>query len=171
MASPFCHCRGKGPQVDCPAGVHDVDLPKITDVLGRTRTASAVFPGGEWNCPFCTAAVNPAQPCRGYAAGCAHPAHCPNPACFANPHYPVEHARKVLADAQAREREERARESRMAEAVKRAQEDREARAAATESLRQVAIKLGACVRCALHPSNYKKKLVKHRGQCPRDGRR
>src|SRR3954468_16790345 len=127
---------------------------EITDVLGRTRAVEKVFPAGEWNCPFCMAAVNPAQPCRGYAAGCAHPAHCSNPACFANPHYPVERAREQLAEAQAREREEARRKSVHEWAMKRAEEDRQARAAATESLRQVAIKIGACVRCALHPSNY-----------------
>ncbi len=145
---------------------------EITDVLGRTRTVDKVFDDGSWNCPFCNYAVNPSQTCRGRAAGyrndCGTVAHCQNPACSANPHNPAEWVREQEAEAERQKREERARETRMAEAVKRAQEDREARAAATESLRQVAIKTGACVRCALHPSNYKKKLVKHRGPCPRE---
>jgi uncharacterized membrane protein len=142
---------------------------EITDVLGRVRPVKYSYPAGEWNCPFCLAAVCPERtPC--YVTACTFGAHCPNPACFANPHYPVERAREELAKAERREKEERERKATHEWAMKRAEEARQAQAAAAEALRQKAIEIGACVRCALASSNYKKKLVKHRGPCPRDRR-
>ncbi len=141
---------------------------EITDVLGRTRPVVYSYEDGSWNCPFCFSAVVSGERCH-WDRACVS-GHCNNPACFANAHYPAHTARERLAEAEAKEREERERKANHAWAMKRAEEDAQARAAAREALRQKAIEIGACVRCALDRSNYRGKLVKHRGACPKERR-
>lgn len=141
---------------------------EITDVLGRTRTVDKVFPAGEWNCPFCLAAVDPAEPCRGYSAGCSHPAHCPNPACYANTHYPVARAREEVAESERKKAEEARRKEAHDWAMRRAQEERQARERRSEEIRTEAIQRGACVTCALRSVRFQTvaKFTKHRAACP-----
>lgn len=148
---------------------------QITDVLGRVRPVEKVYPAGEWNCPFCWAAVSPERDvclaARGtYMTDCDSGVHCPNPACFANPHYPVDRARAELAEAEERAREEARRKEIHEWAMKRAEEDRQARAANTDSVRAQAEAKGACAPCALFSLRFGAavaKFTKHRGACPR----
>ena len=140
---------------------------EITDVLGRVRTVENVYPDGAWNCPFCWAAVSPERPCAGYAGGCAYAAHCPNPACYANPHFPVEVARAETADNERKKREEAERKANHDWAMKRAAEDRETRASAAREAVEEANRRGACANCALHSMRFGQapRFVKHRGNC------
>lgn len=154
----------------------DFHQKQITDVLGRTRPVEKVYPDGAWNCPFCGAAVSPERDvCRGRAGGytidCGGVAHCPNPACFANPHTPVAHAREQLAAAERRAEEERQRKETHDWAMKRGEEERQARAARVALVRTEAETRGACVTCALHSLRFGAavaKFTKHRGACPRE---
>ena len=153
---------------------------QITDVLGRVRTVEKIYEDGAWNCPFCTAAVSPARdachPGLGYAVYCGGAVHCPNPACFANPHYPVDRARKELAAAaERRAQEERQRKEVNEWSRKRAEEDRQARVALSEMIKEEAKTRGACVGCALWSLRFGAsvaKFTRHRkpGTCPRGNR-
>jgi len=150
---------------------------EITDVLGRVRPVERRFESGEWLCPFCGYGVDPSKPCRGraggYAADCdssrGGAAHCQNPACVANVHYPVERA---LADVRAEE--ERAGEARRRAELdewrrERGREEERERASRVEAIKREAAERGACLPCAL--ADYRHKLVKHRGPCPREKKR
>ena len=157
----------------------DLDLGQkmITDVLGRVRPVDKVYPAGEWNCPFCWAAVSPERDaCRGraggYAADCSGETHCPNPACLANPHYPVARAREELAAAEAKAEEDRQRAEIHRGVMARAEEARQARTAHQAEVRARAEERGACVSCALHSLRFgsaEAKFTRHRspGACPR----
>lgn len=146
---------------------------EVVDVLGRVRPVVRTYVGGEWECPFCRYGVDPSRPCPGrlggYAADCSGAAHCQNPACFANVHYPIDRAREDLAAAERREREEARRKRDREAAAQRAEDDRHAREARVEAIRNEARERGACVRCAMHDT-YRVKFVKHRGPCPRERR-
>lgn len=144
---------------------------QITDVLGRTRAVAHSWPDGSWECPFCAYAYDPKRgKCRGRAAGyhtdCGEGEHCQNPACFANPHYPVERAREALTTDERRKKEEAARIRDAESARRRAEQDREVRVAKIAAIRAEAEQGGACVRCALKDAPYRTKFVKHRRKCP-----
>ena len=133
----------------------------ITDVMGRSRPVDRVYDDGSWNCPFCFSAVRLSE------------GWCHGPGCFANPSYPVDRAREELKKAEARDREDAQRKANHAFAMKRAEEDRQARAAHVEGIRQEAQERGACVRCALHSVRFGgmlAKFTKHRGACPLERR-
>ena len=145
---------------------------QITDVLGRVRDVRHTWPDGSWECPFCFAGFDPSRgPCRGKAQGyredCGSGEHCQNPACFANPHYPVERAREVMAAEERRRAEEQQRieivEFRRKYAEEQATERREKIAA----IRAEAQSRGACVQCALKDApDRTPKYIKHRTRCP-----
>ncbi len=150
----------------------------VTDVLGKTLPVTHTWPDGSWECPHCCTAYSPKQgPCRGRAIGyrtdCASDAlpieqrgvHCQNPACFANPHYPVEDARVRLAEHARREAEDAARQRNHESAMKRIAEGKIARDVRLAEIRAEAIERGCCVRCALKDAPYRVKYVKHRGNC------
>ena len=151
----------------------------VTDVLGKTLPVTHTWPDGSWECPHCCTAYSPKQgPCRGRAIGyrtdCASDAlpieqrgvHCQNPACFANPHYPVEDARVRLAEHARREAEDAARQRNHESAMKRIAEGKIARDVRLAEIRAEAIERGCCVRCALKDAPYRVKYVKHRVKCP-----
>lgn len=151
----------------------------ITDVLGKTLPVTHTWPDGSWECPHCCTAYSPKQgPCRGRAIGyrtdCASDAlpieqrgvHCQNPACFANPHYPVEDARARLAEHARRKAEDTARQRNHESAMKRIAEGKIARDVRLAEIRAEAIERGCCVRCALKDAPYRVKYVKHRVKCP-----
>lgn len=158
----------------------DLDLgqKKITDVLGRVRPVDKVYPDGSWHCPFCMSAVSPERDtcsrARGYAVQCVLPliAHCHNPACYANPHYPIARAREELAEAERRAEDERQRKANHEWAMKRSAEERDARAARVQEIRRTASQREACTSCALHSARFggPVKYTKHRSKCPRAGR-
>lgn len=139
---------------------------EITDVLGRVRPVDKVFPAGEWNCPFCLAAVCPERtPC--YATACTLGAHCPNPACFANPHYPVERARAEMTEAARRKREDDDRRANHEWAMKRAEEESWVRERQRVEVVEEARRRGACATCALRSIRFSAapKYTKHRVKC------
>jgi hypothetical protein len=139
----------------------------VTDVLGNVRPKGHVYPNGDWNCPFCGAAVltpndERYRPCRACTG-----VHCQNPACHANPHYPVERAREDVHRAEARKAEEREREETSRLREQYAEEQRKERETKQNEIVQEAKRRGACVRHALLGFPYQKpKFVKHRGPCP-----
>ena len=92
--------------------------------------------------------------------------HCQNPACFANPHYPVEDARTRLAEHARRKAEDAARQRNHESAMKRIAEGKIARDARLAEIRAEAIGRGCCIRCALKDAPYRVKYVKHRMKCP-----
>lgn len=153
----------------------------ITDVLGKMLPVTRTWPDGSWECPHCCTAYSPKQgPCRGRATGyrtdCASAElpveqrgiHCQNPACFANPHYPVEEARTRLAEHARRKAEDTARQRNHELAMQRIAEGKIAREARLAEIRAEAIGRGCCVRCALKDAPYRVKYVKHRVKCPLD---
>lgn len=94
-----------------PPGKYGPDsAPRIVDVVGRVRPIDKLYPDGSWNCPFCSAAVPIDRACQEYRAECSPGTHCPNPACCANPHYPVVRAIEEIARADARAKEAKERE-------------------------------------------------------------
>jgi hypothetical protein len=130
----------------------------VKDVLGRSRPKGKVWPDGSYNCPFCFAAVPGGETC-------------PNPACFANPRYPVARAREELALAEAREREKEARAKHQEWQNRYYEEQRQERAKREQEILSEARERGACIRCldvksALY--GRKPKFVKHRGTCPKE---
>lgn len=144
----------------------------VTDVLGNVRPVKHAWPDGSWECPFCGYGYDPKRgPCKGRAAGyhtdCGTGQHCQNPACFANPHYPVDRARQELAAHERRKAEEAARLRDLESARKRAESERAALAQKLAEIRVEAEQRGACVRCALADAPYRVKFVKHRTVCPR----
>ena len=147
---------------------------QVTDVLGRVRDVQRTWPDGSWECPFCGSAYDPRRGfCRGqkqgYREDCGDGEHCQNPACFANPHYPVERAREVLANEE-RKRAEEAQRVEIAEFRRRYAEEQAAeRRAKIQSIRTEAQARGACIRCALKDAPYREpKFIKHRTRCPLD---
>jgi hypothetical protein len=126
----------------------------VRDVLGREREPDKTWPDGSYNCPFCFAAVHPeARPC-------------PNPACTANPAFPIERAREAVARAEERAEEAHKRE-RLAEWTQKYREDSRRQALErVAAIQTEAMRRGACVRCALKDAPYRVKYVKHRGTCP-----
>lgn len=148
----------------------------VTDVLGRTRTVAHTWPDGSWECPFCGYGFDPKRGlCKGTAAGyrtaCGDGNHCQNPACFANPHYPVERAREELAAAERRKTEDETRKRNREAAMRRATQDKQARDQRASEIRVEAERQGACVRCALKDAPYRVKYIKHRVRCPLEPRR
>lgn len=146
---------------------------EVMDVLGNVRLVKHTWSDGSWECPFCSYGYNPKYgPCKGKAAGyhtdCGAGEHCQNPACFANPHYPVERARQELAAHERRKAEEAARIRIHEDAMRRIEADRKARDAKLAAIRAEADSKGACIRCALKDAPYRVKFVKHRGTCPLD---
>lgn len=145
----------------------------VTDVLGNVRPKGHVYPGGDWNCPFCGSAVltpndERYRPCG--VRGCTT-VHCQNPACHANIHYDVERARANVAKDEARKGEEREREQNRVWQQRYAEEQRLERETKQNEIIQEAKKRGACVRHALLGFPYQKaKFVKHRGPCPLERR-
>lgn len=149
---------------------------EVTDVLGRTLPVKHTWPDGSWECPHCGYGYSPDRgPCKGRAQGyrtdCGDGLHCQDPACFANPHFPAEEARKRLAEAERRRAEEQARQRNAEQALKRAEQERDARAQKLAEVRVEAEQRGACVRCALKDAPWRVKYVKHRAKCPLEGRR
>lgn len=147
---------------------------QITDVLGRIRDVKHTWPDGSWECPFCFAGFDPSRgPCRGrtqgYREDCGKGEHCQNPACFANPHYPVERAREVMA-AEERRRAEEAQRIEIAEFQRKYAEEQAAeRREKIAAIRAEAESRGFCVRCALKDAPYRTpKYIKHRTRCPFD---
>lgn len=126
----------------------------ITDVLGRERPADKVWPDGSYNCPFCWAAVFPDK------------RPCPNPACTANPGYPIERAREELARQEQREKERREREKLEDWRREYAEQRHQERLAVLTNIQSEAMRRGACVDCALKDAPYRTKYVKHRTTCP-----
>lgn len=149
---------------------------QITDVLGRVRDVQRTWPNGSWECPFCCSAVDPERDrCRGtvhgYRNDCDGALHCQNPACFANPHYPVERAREVLATEERKRAEEARRLVDRAWAKKYAEGQAQARAEKIRSIQKEAQARGACIRCALKDAPYREsKFIKHRTRCPLEPR-
>ena len=144
---------------------------EIVDVLGRIRPVVHAWSDGSWECPFCGYGYNPKSgPCKGIAAGyqadCVHREHCQNPACCANPHYPVERAREDLDVEEQRAAEAKARERNHEATMKRIAQEQQAREQKIANIRAEAAKLGACVRCALKDATWRVKYVKHRIKCP-----
>jgi hypothetical protein len=128
------------------------DAIEVVDCLGRKRLADP-YPDGSYNCPFCWAAVRPAD------------GGCPNPACVARPGFPAETAREWLAKEEAKREED----------ARRAWQEQHAKDRATEreQKRQEAIveanQRGACLRC-LFDRYGRVKFVKHRKPCPNGAR-
>ena len=140
--------------------------PHVIDVLGRTRPIEKIWPDGSYNCPFCMAAVEANRKCVGYPGGCSYGTHCQNRACFANPHYPVDRARREYAEHERRREEEAQRAANREWSNRYAEEQRRERAAQIDAIAKEAQTRGACVRCALKDAPYRTKFVKHRGACP-----
>jgi hypothetical protein len=136
----------------------------ITNVLGESRQIEKVYPGGDYNCPFCGAAAK--------ASGCE------NPACSANT-YNLSHADAVRPHFEKQQREH---EARLAEetnrhaahesAMRRGEEYRQEQAQRRQEVLGEAIRKGACQNCAMDSLRVggKVKFVKHRGACPKAGR-
>jgi hypothetical protein len=136
----------------------------ITNVLGESRQIEKVYPGGEYNCPFCGAAAK--------ASGCE------NPACSASTHA-MSHAAETRPYFEKAQREH---ESRLAEeadrraahesAMRRGEEYRQEQSQRRQEVLGEAIRKGACQNCALDSLRVggKVKFVKHRGACPKAGR-
>lgn len=144
-------------------------MKQITDVLGRTLPVEKLYADGSWNCPFCYAAVSPTRDiCRGrasgYAVDCTEELHCANPACCANPHYPVDRARVELASSAAKKAEKRRLEDIRQWNAKRTEEDRVSANALLKEICAEAEKRGACVNCACRTLG-KPKFIRHRGKC------
>ncbi len=151
----------------------------ITDVLGKTLPVTHTWPNGSWECPHCGYGYDHSRgPCKGramgYRADCTSDElpveqrgiHCQNPACFANPHYPVEEARTRLAEHARRKAEDAARQLNHESTMKRIAKEKIARDARIAEIRAEAIERGCCVRCALKDAHYRVKYVKHRVKCP-----
>jgi len=151
----------------------------ITDVLGTTLPVKLSWLDGSWECPHCSYGYDPARgPCKGRAQGyrtdCTSAelpveqrgVHCQNPACFANPHYPVEEARKRIDEHNRRKAEETSRQRNHEWAAQQREQGRIARVARLAEIRTEAIGKGCCVRCALKDAPYRVKYVKHRVKCP-----
>ena len=142
---------------------------RITDVLGNTRPIEHIYENGDWNCPFCMAAVltpNDERYRQCGVRGCDK-IHCQNPACHANIHFSVERAREqeVAAAARRTEEEERARNREWQKNY--AEEQRKERETQRNAIINEADRRGACPRHALLGFPYQKpKYVKHRGACP-----
>lgn len=139
----------------------------VIDCLGRSLPVTRTFADGSYECPYCSYAVQVGTP--SHAAG-----RCPNPACFARgggemPPFPVERAKQVLAEQEARERAEAER----AELVRVRAET--ARQRADEHERRVhqagidAASKNACVQCAMALARAYRvvRFVRHRSPCPR----
>jgi hypothetical protein len=140
---------------------------EVRDVLGNVRPKGHVYPNGDWNCPFCGAAVMTPADERYRPCGACDKVHCQNPGCHANPHYPVERAREDVRRAEARKAEEREREETSRWREQHAAEQRKERETRQNEIIQEAKKRGACVRHALLNFPYQPpKFVKHRGPCP-----
>ena len=152
---------------------------QVTDILGRSLPVARSWPDGSWECPHCGYGYDPSRgPCKGRAMGyrtdCTSDElpveqrgiHCQNPACFANPHYPVEEARTRLAEQARRAGDERARQRNHEAAMERIAQGQAARAKALADVRAIAVERGCCVRCALKDAPYRVKYVKHRAKCP-----
>ena len=143
----------------------------VVDVLGNVRPKGHAYPGGDWNCPFCGAAVLTPNDERYRPCTYCKEVHCQNPACHANPHYPVERARANVAKDEARKAEEQEREKNRVWRQNYAEEQRKERETTTNEIIREAEKRGACVRHALLGFPYQKaKFVKHRGPCPLGGK-
>jgi hypothetical protein len=135
----------------------------ITNVLGETRQIEKVYPGGDYNCPFCGAAAK--------ASGCE------NPACSANT-YNLSHAEAVRPHFEKQHAEYEAEKQREAQRQRDREisknyyeESRKKEATRQNEVEQEAHRKGACVRCAIKPLLYgKPKYIKHRGACPLAGR-
>ena len=145
---------------------------QITDVLGRVRDVKHTWPDGSWECPFCFSGFDPSRgPCRGQAQGyredCGKGDHCQNPACFANPHYPVERARELMHAEERRQFEEACRKDIAEFRRKYAEEQATERREKLAAIRAEADKRGACVQCALKDAPYRTpKYTRHRTRCP-----
>lgn len=151
----------------------------ITNVLGRSLPVERTWPDGSWECPHCGYGYDPARDkCKdqamGYRTDCTSdelPAeqrgiHCQNPACFANPHYPVEEALARLAEHARCKAEDAARQRNHESARQCITDGKIARNARLAEIRAEAIGKGCCVRCALKDAPYRVKYVKHRVKCP-----
>lgn len=143
----------------------------VFDVLGRERLVEHTWPDGSWECPFCGYGYDPKRgACRGTAMGyrtdCGNGEHCQNPACFANPHYPVERAREELAAAEQRRAADEARKRDHEAKMQQLAEDRKAREQQMSDIRAEAGRRGACVRCALKDAPYRVKFIVHKKACP-----
>ena len=149
---------------------------QITDVLGRVRDVQRTWPDGSWECPFCGYGYSVERgPCKGQTQGyredCSNGEHCQNPACFANPHYPVERAREVLANEERKRAEEAQRLENLRIRREYAEEQARARAEKIRGVQKEAQARGACIRCALKDAPYcEPKFIKHRTRCPLESR-
>lgn len=124
---------------------------EITDILGATRPVLHTWPDGSHECPFC-----------GYAAR----GQCENPACSAckwatpaNRHHFEEKAREQAT----RAAEEAQRKRNHEIAMRRIEEDRQARLAAVRELSEQVRIAGGCWECSYRRG----KVLRHRGECPR----
>lgn len=144
----------------------------VRDVLGRERAVEQVWEGPSWTCPFCGAGVVPrscswstaARPCDGL--------HCPAPACTANPHLPVEAARRLVEEAERRRAEAERRKLDHQAAMARIEAEREREEALWVQLVEEAERRGACRRC-LRASGWRwgrPRFVRHRAGCPEERR-
>lgn len=149
---------------------------QVTDVLGRVRDVQRTWPDGSWECPFCGYGFSAERGlCRGqkqgYREDCGNGEHCQNPACFANPHYPVERAREVLATEERKRAEEAQRLENLRSRREYAEEAAAERRAKIHAIRKEAESRGACIRCALKDAPYREpKFIKHRTRCPLEPR-
>ncbi len=130
----------------------------VRDVLGNERAVARTWEDGSWACPLCTSAVAAE---RGETA-------CANPWCVANPAMPVEAARRIYADAAARERERKERERNAHWSRERVEREALERAEQRASVRAQAEERGACVFCAMKAlaGGRQVRYVRHRGVCP-----
>jgi len=130
----------------------------IRDVLGRELPVTKMYADGSYNCPFCGSAVT-GQWARYVACG--------NPACPANPAFPVEIARTRLAESEARLEEERRRQASLAwsKEYSRSRDD-EHRAWEAEQIARARAG-GYCERCLFQSGWERAKFIRHRGPCPK----
>jgi hypothetical protein len=147
-----------------------VNTIKISNVLGDERQAE-IRPGdGEpwFNCPFCTNAVYVNDGPKELGEWAGRRSTCRNPYCVANPRMPLDRAKAIIVENEAREAD-RARRERDARAARERLESEAAER--MERYRRIAAEArerGACERCALKlASSFRPvKFTKHRGPCP-----
>ncbi len=129
----------------------------VVDAIGRTRQVERVYPDGSYNCPFCGYGVRPTD--KG----------CPNPACPATPGASPERVRAAIAQAEARQAEERRRQQDREWSERYRQEQAVDAARRRDEVLSECRRRGACATCALRPGwQYRPiRFVRHRGACPK----
>jgi hypothetical protein len=150
-------------------------VANVASVLGDVRSA-VVNPGDgvPWfNCPFCTTAVFAGDGPKELGSFVGRNGVCNNPWCIANPAMPLDAAKKIVVEAEARKAADEQGQRNLAAVRQRIDDESAARgAAAVERLRECR-RRGACIRCANETAarSSKVRYIKHRGPCPFSTRR